>query len=70
MHPGRAFIALLGLATLAFPTQAAPLNQDRIQSPGPPATDASKLTTGYYVQMAGSPTFVKLWHLLLTAMEP
>ena len=46
MHPGRAFIALLGLATLAFPTQAAPLNPDQNQSPGPPAVDGDRILPG------------------------
>jgi serine protease AprX len=46
MHPGRAIVVLLGLATLAFPTQAAPLNQDLNQSPGPAAADGDRILPG------------------------
>ncbi len=46
MHPGQVVIALLGLAALAFPTQAAPLNQDRNQSLEPPAADGDRILPG------------------------
>jgi serine protease AprX len=46
MHPGRAVVVLLGLVALVFPTQAAPLNQDRNQSPGPPAADGDRILPG------------------------